>query len=160
MLSLVPQIKEIYRARRAELETVGKELKEQIETQTQAMPSKELGKEVLDEAYEQLFLRFDQENGGFGTAPKFPSPHNLLFLLRYWNKTREKTAWIMIEKTLRAMRLGGIFDQVGFGFHRYATDQAWLIPHFEKMLYDQAMLTLVYTEAYQASGAQKFRLNR
>ena len=86
------------------------------------MPESQLGKDVLDEAYEQLFLRFDKDNGGFEGAPKFPSPHNLLFLLRYWNKTKEKTAWIMVEKTLRAMRLGGIFDQVGFGFHRYSTD--------------------------------------
>ena len=113
---------------------------------------------MLDDAYEQLFLRFDQENGGFGGAPKFPSPHNLLFLLRYYNRTKEKNAWNMVEKTLRAMRLGGIFDQVGLGFHRYSTDAQWLVPHFEKMLYDQALLTLAYLEAYQALGAPKFMI--
>jgi uncharacterized protein YyaL (SSP411 family) len=158
MVSLVPQIREVWKTKRTELETVGKELKQQIATQLEATPESQLGNAELCNAYEQLFLRFDRDNGGFGGAPKFPSPHNLLFLLRYGNRTKEKTAWIMVEKTLRAMRLGGIFDQVGFGFHRYSTDAQWLVPHFEKMLYDQALLTLTYTEAYHASGAAKFKL--
>jgi hypothetical protein len=112
----------------------------------------------LDDAYEKLVLSFDEENGGFGRAPKFPTPHKLLFLLRYWNRTKEKNALAMAEKTLRAMRIGGIFDQVGFGFHRYSTDSEWLVPHFEKMLYDQALLALAYTEAFQATGAGKFKV--
>jgi uncharacterized protein YyaL (SSP411 family) len=158
MVSLVPQIGEIWKTRKAELETMGKELKQQVGYQPEAETESQLDKSTLDNAYEQLFLRFDQENGGFGAAPKFPSPHNLLFLLRYWNRTKEKNAWTMVEKTLRAMRLGGIFDQIGFGFHRYSTDTQWLVPHFEKMLYDQALLALAYVEAYQASGAAKFKL--
>ena len=158
MLSLVPQIGEIWKTRKAEMETIGKELKEQIQSHAETAGENELGKSDLDNAYEQLFLRFDSKNGGFGTAPKFPSPHNLLFLLRYWSRTKEKTAWDMVEKTLRAIRLGGIFDQIGSGFHRYSTDSRWLVPHFEKMLYDQALLTLAYVEAYQASGQQKFRV--
>ncbi len=158
MLSLVPQIDEIWKKRKAEMETIGKELKEQLELHPETTDENELGKSDLDNAYEQLFLRFDSENGGFGTAPKFPSPSNFLFLLRYWNRTKEKTAWDMVEKTLRSMRLGGIFDQIGSGFHRYSTDAQWLVPHFEKMLYDQALLALVYIEAFQASGAQKFRI--
>ena len=158
MMSLVPQIGGIWKTRKAEMETIGKELKEQITTQETMETRKQPDKNTLDEAYEQLFLRFDPENGGFGTAPKFPSPHNILFLLRYWNRTKDKTAWIMVEKTLRAMRLGGIFDQIGFGFHRYSTDSQWLVPHFEKMLYDQALMALAYLEAYQASGAAKFKL--
>ena len=158
MLSLVPQIGEIWRTRKAEMELIGKEIKDQITFQAETETENQLDKSTLDDAYEQLFLRFDQENGGFGRAPKFPSPHNLLFLLRYYNRTKEKNAWTMIEKTLRAMRLGGIFDQVGFGFHRYSTDAQWLVPHFEKMLYDQALLALAYVEAYQASGASKFKL--
>lgn len=156
MLSLVPQIGEIWRTRKAEMELIGKELKEQIAAKVETEPEIQLDKGTLDDAYEQLFLRFDQENGGFGRAPKFPSPHNLLFLLRYANQTNEKTASLMVEKTLRAMRLGGIFDQVGLGFHRYSTDGQWLVPHFEKMLYDQALLTLAYLEAYRALGAPKF----
>jgi uncharacterized protein YyaL (SSP411 family) len=158
MISLVPQIGEIWRTRKAEMESVGKEIREQVDTQLVAQPQNQLDKNTLDNAFEQLFLRFDQENGGFGRAPKFPSPHNLLFLLRYWNRTKEKNAWTMVEKTLRSMRLGGIFDQIGFGFHRYSTDAQWLVPHFEKMLYDQALLALTYVEAYQASGAAKFML--
>ena len=158
MLSLVPQIGEIWKKRKAEMETIGKELKDQLELHTETTDENELDKSDLDNAYEQLFLRFDSENGGFGTAPKFPSPSNLLFLLRYWNRTKEKTAWDMVEKTLRSMRLGGIFDQIGSGFHRYSTDAQWLVPHFEKMLYDQALLALAYIEAFQASGAQKFRI--
>ncbi len=82
----------------------------------------------------------------------------MLFLLRYWSRSGEKNALAMAEKTLRAMRLGGVFDQIGFGFHRYSTDAEWLVPHFEKMLYDQALLALAYTEAYQATGAGKFKL--
>jgi uncharacterized protein len=158
MLSLVPQIGEIWKTRKEEMESIGKELREQIEQHTETPNENELNKSDLDNAYEQLFLRYDPENGGFGTSPKFPSAHNLLFLLRYWSRTKEKTAWDMVEKTLRKMRLGGIFDQVGLGFHRYSTDAQWLVPHFEKMLYDQALLTLAYVEAYQASGQQKFRI--
>jgi uncharacterized protein YyaL (SSP411 family) len=158
MMSLAPQIGEIWRTRRSEMESIGSELKEQITTSTGFEKENQLNKGTLDNAYEQMFLRFDQENGGFGRAPKFPSPHNLLFLLRYYSKTKEKAALSMVEKTLRAMRLGGIFDQVGGGFHRYSTDAQWLVPHFEKMLYDQALLTLAYVEAYQASGALKFKV--
>ncbi len=118
----------------------------------------QLGKAELDEAYDQLFLAFDHENAGFGSAPKFPSPHNLLFLMRYYNRTNQQAAWSMVERTLRGMRLGGIFDQVGLGFHRYSTDARWFVPHFEKMLYDQALLALAYVEAFQASGAMKFKV--
>ncbi len=113
---------------------------------------------VLQDAYDRLTLDFDEENGGFGSAPKFPRPHNLLFLLRYYARTGEKKALAMAEKTLRQMRLGGIFDQIGLGFHRYSTDAEWLVPHFEKMLYDQALLTLAYVEAYQVTGAGKFMI--
>lgn len=158
MLSLVPQIGDIWRTRKAEMESIGKEIKEQLAVQALEEPENLLDKNVLDNTFEQMFLRFDQENGGFGLAPKFPSPHNLLFLLRYANRTNEKNASMMVEKTLRSMRLGGIFDQVGLGFHRYSTDAQWLVPHFEKMLYDQALLSLAYLEAYQALSAPKFMI--
>jgi uncharacterized protein YyaL (SSP411 family) len=112
---------------------------------------------VLDEAFIRLLDSFDWTNGGFGSSPKFPSPHNLLFLLRYWKRKGRQQALEMIEKTLRKMRLGGIFDQVGFGFHRYSTDSMWLVPHFEKMLYDQAMMAIAYIEAYQATGKKEYQ---
>jgi uncharacterized protein YyaL (SSP411 family) len=156
MLDLIPQIRDVWRARRSELETVGEDVKRRIEALEKRLPGEELGKDVLNDAYEKLTLRFDEQNGGFGDAPKFPAPHNLLFLLRYWKRTGEKNALRMVEKTLCSMRLGGIFDQVGFGFHRYSTDADWLVPHFEKMLYDQALLALAYVEAFQATGAEEF----
>jgi uncharacterized protein YyaL (SSP411 family) len=158
MMDFIPQIEDIWRKRRTELENLGRDIKHRIEALEERAGEGELGKDVLDDAYEKLVLDFDEENGGFGAAPKFPTPHRLLFLLRYWHRTKEKTALAMAEKTLRAMRLGGIFDQVGYGFHRYSTDAEWLVPHFEKMLYDQALQVLAYTEAYQATGAGKFKV--
>ncbi|MBY8979306.1 MAG: thioredoxin domain-containing protein [Candidatus Lokiarchaeota archaeon] len=115
-----------------------------------------LTKNVLNSTYSQLSTRFDKKNGGFGTAPKFPTPHNLLFLLRYWKRTGDENALTMVEKTLKQMRMGGIYDHIGFGFHRYSTDSDWLVPHFEKMLYDQSLLTLAYLEAYQATNKQEY----
>ncbi len=158
MVSLVPQIEKIWKTKRNDLEAMGEELNEQIAQRSTAPAEKQLGIAELNEAFDQLFLTFDHENAGFGSAPKFPSPHNLFFLLRYYNRTKQPTAWNMVERTLRAMRTGGIFDQIGGGFHRYSTDARWLVPHFEKMLYDQAMLALAYVEAYQASGALKFKV--
>ena len=111
---------------------------------------------VLEQAYEQLRMRFDERWGGFGKAPKFPTPHHLTLLLRWHRRHPQSQALAMVEKTLEAMHHGGIFDQVGFGFHRYAVDERWLVPHFEKMLYDQAMLAMAYTEAFQVTGKQVY----
>jgi uncharacterized protein YyaL (SSP411 family) len=158
MVDLVPQIEEMWKTRRSDLENLGEDIKRRIENFEKRSGGEELGKDVLDDAYEKLVLSFDEQNGGFGGAPKFPTPHKLLFLFRYWRRTKEKKALAMAEKTLRAMRLGGVFDQAGFGFHRYSTDVEWLVPHFEKMLYDQALLALAYTEAFQATGAGKFKV--
>jgi uncharacterized protein YyaL (SSP411 family) len=157
MIDLIPQISTVWKTRRAELANIGETIRQRIAASEQRTPERELGTAVLHDACEQLVLSFDEENGGFGRAPKFPMPHNLLFLLRYWNRTKEKPALDMATKTLRAMRLGGIFDQVGLGFHRYSTDAQWLVPHFEKMLYDQALLAMAYTEAYQATDAEEFK---
>ena len=112
--------------------------------------------QVLQEAHRQLSRQFDQTHGGFGSAPKFPAPHNLLFLLRHWHRTGEERALEMVTTTLDEMRLGGVYDQIGYGFHRYSTDQRWVLPHFEKMLYDQAMHAMAYTEAHQATGADRY----
>jgi len=112
---------------------------------------------LLTSGYEELLLKFDAEYGGFGGAPKFPTPHTLLFLLRFWKRTGNMRALAMVEKTLHAMRSGGIYDQIGGGFHRYSTDARWRVPHFEKMLYDQALLVMAYTEAYQATRNPDFK---
>ena len=114
------------------------------------------GESVLTEARGQLSREFDQTHGGFGSAPKFPSPHNLLFLLREWHRTGNERALEMVTTTLDEMRLGGVYDQLGDGFHRYSTDQRWVLPHFEKMLYDQAMHVMAYTEAHQATGVARY----
>jgi len=112
------------------------------------------GKTACRAAYEALSGQFDEGHGGFGGAPKFPSPHHFLFLLRYWKRTGEPKALEMVEKSLSAMRRGGIYDQLGYGFHRYSTDARWRLPHFEKMLYDQAMLSMAFLEAFQATGKE------
>jgi hypothetical protein len=103
-------------------------------------------------AYRLSVAGFDEEHGGFGRAPKFPQPGQLAFLLRYARRTGERHARDMVVQTLDAMARGGIHDHVGGGFHRYSTDAAWRVPHFEKMLYDNALLALVYLEGAQASG--------
>jgi uncharacterized protein YyaL (SSP411 family) len=107
---------------------------------------------VLSKAYGHFLNAFDAARGGFGKAPKFPTPHHLTFLLRWYRRSKDPQAASMVQKTLEAMRNGGIFDQIGFGFHRYSVDERWLVPHFEKMLYDQALLAMAYTESYQALG--------
>jgi uncharacterized protein YyaL (SSP411 family) len=111
---------------------------------------------IVHNAYADFTEDFDNLYGGFGNAPKFPSPHNLYFLLRYWHSTKEHKALDMVEKTLESMHNGGIYDHIGFGFSRYSTDREWLIPHFEKMLYDNALLAIAYLEAYQATRKDEY----
>jgi uncharacterized protein YyaL (SSP411 family) len=119
-------------------------------------PSAEPGLRLLDRAYDDIAFSYDARQGGFEQAPKFPTPHRLLFLLRTHDRTREPRALEMVERTLGAMRLGGIWDHVGYGLHRYSTDTHWLVPHFEKMLYDQALTALACLAAHQASGKPDF----
>ncbi|HYR01854.1 MAG TPA: thioredoxin domain-containing protein, partial [Syntrophobacteria bacterium] len=109
---------------------------------------------VLADACQQLRQMYDSTWGGFGTAPKFPMPHYLSFLLRCWRRTGDASSLSMAAETLTRIRRGGIFDQIGFGLHRYSVDRQWLIPHFEKMLYDQAMTIPTYVEAFQATGSR------
>ena len=109
----------------------------------------EPGESLLDHAFELIWQGYDSRLGGFEGAPKFPMPHRLLFLLRCYHRTGDAKALKMVEKTLKAMRLGGIWDHVGYGFHRYSTDPEWLLPHFEKMLYDQALIAQACLETYQ-----------
>jgi len=118
---------------------------------------KGLGLDILTEAFNEFSGFYDQEYGGFSDAPKFPSPSNLLFLLRYYYTSKNEHALKMVEKTLKSMYKGGIFDHIGFGFSRYSTDRKWLVPHFEKMLYDNALLALVYLEAYQITKKELYK---
>jgi uncharacterized protein YyaL (SSP411 family) len=116
----------------------------------------ELSEETLHEAFRLYESNFDAENGGFGTSPKFPTAHNLSFLLRYYKKTGNERALEIVEKTLDAMHRGGMYDHVGYGFSRYSVDAQWLVPHFEKMLYDNALLVMAYIEAYQVTGKEAY----
>jgi uncharacterized protein YyaL (SSP411 family) len=156
LMELIPHIREIWATRRGEALSLSDRITSELQQTSQSTAGEELDEATLKLAYEQLAAYFDGEHGGFGRAPKFPTAHNLLFLLRYWKRSGSKTALDMVERTLQAMRCGGIYDQVGFGFHRYSTDSQWLVPHFEKMLYDQAMLAMAYIEAYQATGKEDY----
>ncbi len=153
---IVLRIKELWQNQRDYLEELAEKVSLGLSL-AEEQAGGELSQNVIDTAYEQLYQSFDSKNGGFGRAPKFPSAHNLLFLLRYWRRKGEDRALEMVEKTLLAMRRGGIYDHIGFGFHRYSTDEKWLLPHFEKMLYDQATLALAYTEAYQATKKEEYK---
>ena len=154
MLDLIPAIKEMWNNRKNEVEKQSEQVISALKDLT--LLGQELNEDTLHEAFSQLYSMFDEENGGFGDSPKFPTPHNIAFLLRYWKRTGDEWALLMVEKTLSGMRYGGIYDHIGFGFHRYSTDSFWLVPHFEKMLYDQAMLAMAYIEAYQATGKAEY----
>ena len=116
-----------------------------------------LSMDLLHQAITLYQQTFDQVYGGFGQAPKFPTPHNLSFLMRYYKETGEQKALEMVQKTLDSMYQGGLYDHLGYGFARYSTDREWLVPHFEKMLYDNALLTMDYLEAYQLTGIERYK---
>lgn len=154
---LIIKIDAAWRTKRKDIEESAEEITNYLKESYSSNLPEQLSAAIFDDAYLNFEKRFDTLHGGFGTATKFPSPHNLMFLLRYWKRTGTQQALEIVTKTLIEMRRGGIFDQVGFGFHRYSTDVKWLVPHFEKMLYDQALLLIAYTEAYQAAGIIEFK---
>lgn len=162
MLELLPRIEELWRLRRRDILQSAVSIADHLQQFVsgdllrQHQPAEPLSVHTLDRACTQLLERFDPEHGGFGGAPKFPSPHNLLFLLRRHARTGNAQALQAVERTLLGMRLGGLFDHLGGGFHRYSTDERWLLPHFEKMLYDQATLARAYLEGFQATGNALF----
>ncbi|MEK6985570.1 MAG: thioredoxin domain-containing protein [Candidatus Thermoplasmatota archaeon] len=166
MMELVPRITEAWQGKRAELEAQAEHILQHLrgeahnhgdeEVAASSAATADLEAPVLSEAVEAFSKRFDAKHGGFGGAPKFPSPHNILFLLRAQHRTNDRKTLAMVSRTLHAMADGGVHDHVGGGFHRYSTDREWLLPHFEKMLYDQAMLAMAYTEAFQATGEPRF----
>ncbi len=122
----------------------------------QKASNRDIKKDIFNIAFSNYSSYYDSAYGGFGNAPKFPTPHNLMFLLRYWKTYKEPKALEIVEKTLDSMYRGGIFDHIGFGFCRYSTDRRWLVPHFEKMLYDNALLAITYLETFQATKNQKY----
>ena len=155
-MELLSQIASIWKNDRQRILKASDEILQAIQSSHEGQPDQTVDAATLKKGYEQLKVAFDPNWGGFGTEPKFPTPHNLTFLLRWYKRSADPSALKMVEKTLDAMRKGGIFDQIGLGFHRYSVDAKWLVPHFEKMLYDQALLAMAYTEAYQVTGKAKF----
>ena len=152
MMELLPSVSQAWEKERDDLVLSANQINKYLIDSNKKELGDQLEESILVDTYSQFVNRYDDKHGGFGDKPKFPSPHNLIYLLRYHNMTGDKTSLLMAEKTLKNMRLGGIFDHIGFGFHRYSTDKEWLLPHFEKMLYDQAMLALAYTEAFQITN--------
>jgi len=152
MAELIPDLMALWASRKGDINKTAEEVTLALRRVSEVRRGGSLGEAELRKTYEQLAADFDPGHGGFGNMPKFPTPHNLLYLLRYWRRTGETEALHMVEKTLEAIRLGGVYDHIGFGVHRYSTDARWLVPHFEKMLYDQAMLSMAYTETWQATG--------
>ena len=148
LFQILPMIADAWTSKRQDLMTSVGQVKNYLNRINSKPTGDNFSTELITKAYDQFHNGFDEEYGGFYKAPKFPSPHNLIFLMRYHHSFNNKIALDMATKTLRQMRLGGIYDHIGFGFHRYSTDRHWLVPHFEKMLYDQAMIAMAYTEAY------------
>ena len=155
---LLAAASQAYHTNKGEIERVTRQLAEQM-GRTGQMPRgfTPLTTEVMHNAYSQLATQFDHLNGGFGNAPKFPQPMTPEFLLRYHRHGFNARALEMVELTLQKMAYGGMYDQVGGGFHRYSTDAYWLVPHFEKMLYDNALLARLYLHAWQVTGNPLYR---
>lgn len=160
LLTIIPQIKKLWDLKRGEVLNSAKQITDYLQkySHSQFSGQSELGPDkIIDKAYLRLESSFDKIYGGFGSAPKFPTAHKIIFLLRYWQRTKSEAALQMAETTLKTIRKGGIYDHIGFGFHRYSTDRYWLLPHFEKMLYDQAMLAMAYTEAFLATAKSEYK---
>lgn len=164
LMELLEQIQNLWQTQEADLRKSAQEIVAAVKARKSPPPTSELLVEaevpdwqeyVLDSAYKALETSFDPQHGGFGQAPKFPSPHTLSFLLRYSLLHPDSKAKEMVQITLDSIGRGGIKDHIGFGFCRYSTDQKWLVPHFEKMLYDNALLTIAYIESYQLSHREQ-----
>lgn len=157
MKEIIDRTNEIWVKNRAEIIQSANEVTAQINLDRYGNKAEKFSKGIFRKAYHELASSFDEEYGGFGHRPKFPVPHNLSYLMKYYYDSGVSDALDMVEKTLIEMRKGGIYDQLGYGFHRYSTDPQWLVPHFEKMLYDEAMMLKVYTEAYELTGKPLYK---
>lgn len=156
LVNTLKQIAELWRARRNDITESSDQITRALQNSLAVHNRGEITVDALHEAFRHFEDAFDPVYGGFGNAPKFPTPHNLSFLMRYWRLSGNKSALDMVKKTLDSMYLGGIYDHVGFGFARYSTDSKWLVPHFEKMLYDNALLAIACLEAYQITRKDRY----
>jgi uncharacterized protein YyaL (SSP411 family) len=149
LLDILKKVGDMWRDNRQQLTQAGEMITQLLKESGTRWNTTSFNNDEITHAYSVLKTEFDNNYGGFGYAPKFPMPVNILFLLRYYRQIKDEEALNMVEKTLVMMRRGGIYDQIGFGFHRYSTDHKWLVPHFEKMLYDNALLAVAYLETFQ-----------
>lgn len=156
LMDLLTNIHTIWIEKKESLLNKSEELMEHIQT-TSHQHELEIDDQVVDRAYDQLKDDYDKAYGGFSKAPKFPTPQNLFFLMEYYKVYGCEEALTMCEKTLDAMFKGGIYDHIGGGFSRYSTDKKWLVPHFEKMLYDNALLMMAYTKGYQYTKNPQYK---
>ena len=156
MVDLLPRLGKMWHEDRNRLLATAEQVVQHLQNSFSPSGTEDISEQTLKDAFAQFLQNFDDENGGFEGRMKFPTAHNLSFLLRYHKRSGDPTALMMVEKTLEAMRKGGIYDHIGFGFHRYATDREWLLPHFEKMLYDQAINSIAYLEAYQVTSKEEY----
>ena len=155
---LLTSIADAYRDKREEILHSANDILGELRRVTLTAPSAAgFGPDLLDSAFESFSRSFDEKNGGFGGAPKFPPSMSMEFLLRYWRRTGNQRALEMVDKTARKMANGGMYDHLGGGFHRYSVDAVWLVPHFEKMLYDNAQLIRIYLHLYQVTQDDFFR---
>ena len=154
--SIVRQLAQAWKEKRGDVEAAAENFVHSLQKTETVITASKLDRSVLDEAAVNLLTMADPVNGGFGSAPKFPNAANLSFLLRYSKLSGISKFQEFVLKTLTRMAKGGIYDQIGGGFHRYSTDSRWLVPHFEKMLYDNALLPVVYAEAYQVTRDEKY----
>lgn len=157
IIDLLHQIHNVWSTRRDEVEKSTEVIINQVKSISAAYDNGNIGMESVFDAVEELKSSFDNAYGGFGRAPKFPIPHNLYLLMRYSTVKDDKDAINIVESTLKAMYKGGMFDHLGYGFSRYSTDQKWLVPHFEKMLYDNALISIAYIECYQLTGKNLYK---
>ena len=157
MMELLPRLKQLWDEERNKIHESAREITSAFQQSIEPQNNQALPGSILKDTVDKLSQQFDRVHGGFGGQPKFPMPHTLSFLLRYSHAFDDEEAKVMAEKTLTGMRRGGLFDHLGGGFHRYSTDSKWLLPHFEKMLYDQAIHLLAYTEGYQSTGNPLFK---
>lgn len=156
LTQVLDQIARVWREDRDKILHTSQQITDWLQPEGSGAENENIDGDVINQGYYDFSGLFDEQFGGYGYEPKFPSAHNLLFLLRYSYYNNEEQALQMVEKTLESMYRGGIYDHIGFGFSRYSTDRMWLVPHFEKMLYDNALLAMVYLEAYQLTKKQKY----
>jgi uncharacterized protein YyaL (SSP411 family) len=157
ILDLLSAVAEQWRSNREQLLDVGEKILDAIRAKPESRRPPKPSEEIIGEAASTFLQTFDEKYGGFGHSPKFPTPHNLLFLLHHYYFDEDERLLAMVEKTLEQMYRGGIYDHIGYGFSRYSTDEKWLVPHFEKMLYDNALLAMAYVEAFLVTSKVFYR---